>query len=72
MYLNMYPPVEIKTWRISFRITTQKGTNKTKTDEDEEYSFCVEMSARPSPYAPPSATIPQILPSSISLDEVCP
>ena len=25
---------------------------------------------RPSPYAPPSAAIPQILPSSISLDEV--
>jgi hypothetical protein len=29
-------------------------------------------SARPSPYAPPSAAIPQILPSSISLDEVRP
>src|SRR5271170_4664161 len=26
--------------------------------------------ARPSPYAPPSASVPQILPSSISLDEV--
>ena len=28
-------------------------------------------SHRPSPYAPPSAAVPQILPSSISLDEVC-
>jgi hypothetical protein len=26
--------------------------------------------ARPSPYAPPSAALPQILPSAISLDEV--
>jgi VPS28 protein len=28
------------------------------------------LSTRPSPYAPPSQTIPQLLPSTISLDEV--
>jgi ESCRT-I complex subunit VPS28 len=27
------------------------------------------VSPRPSPYAPPSATMPQVVPSSVSLDE---
>jgi hypothetical protein len=48
--------------------TTILGTSRNRTVKE----MSSHVSSRPSPYAPPSAAIPQILPSTISLDEVLP